>query len=99
MLANAQSSMTDKQVMEFVIKEHNAGSSQSQIVTKLMQRGVDIAQIRRVRKQYENSVNGEGLGRANGQGTGTDESRLRTNNGKTSTTATGTTTLSFFFIS
>lgn len=92
MLANAQSSMTDKQVMEFVIKEHNAGSSQSQIVTKLMQRGVDIAQIRRVRKQYENSVNGEGLGRANGQGTGTDESRLRTNNGKTSTTATGTTT-------
>lgn len=46
----AQSSMTDDQVMKFIVKEHNAGSSQSQIVTKLMQNGVDINQIRRVRK-------------------------------------------------
>ena len=38
----AQSSMTDDQVMKFVIKEHNAGTSQSQIVTKLMQNGVNI---------------------------------------------------------
>ena len=45
----AQSSMTDNQVMEFVMKEHEAGTSQAQIVTKLMQRGVDIQQIRRVR--------------------------------------------------
>ena len=44
----AQSSMTDSQVMQFVLKEHEAGTSQTQIVTKLMQRGVDIQQIRRV---------------------------------------------------
>ena len=49
----AQSSMTDNQVMEFVMKEHEAGTSQAQIVTKLMQRGVDIQQIRRVRQKYE----------------------------------------------
>lgn len=49
----AQSSMTDTQVMEFVQKEHKRGTSQAQIVTKLMQSGVDISQIRRVRATYE----------------------------------------------
>ena len=44
-----QSSMTDTQVMEFVVKEQGKGTSQAQIVTKLMQNGVDISQIRRVR--------------------------------------------------
>ena len=48
----AQSGMTDTQVMEFIVKEHNKGTSQTQIVTKLMQNGVDISQIRRVRYTY-----------------------------------------------
>ena len=48
----AQSSMTDDQVFKYVIKEHENGTSQSQIVTQLMQRGVDITQIRRVRKKF-----------------------------------------------
>ena len=48
----AQSGMTDTQVMEFIVKEHNKGTSQTQIVTKLMQNGVDISQIRRVRDTY-----------------------------------------------
>lgn len=52
--ASAQSSMTDDQVMEFVVQEHEKGTSQQQIVTKLIQRGVDIQQIRRVRSKYEN---------------------------------------------
>ena len=49
----AQSSMTDDQVIKFVIKEHENGTSQEQIVTKLMQRGVDISQIRRVRQKFQ----------------------------------------------
>jgi hypothetical protein len=49
----AQSSMTDEQVMTFVVQEQKAGTSQSQIVTKLMQQGVDISQIRRIRQKYE----------------------------------------------
>ena len=58
----AQSSMTDSQVMQFVLKEHEAGTSQTQIVTKLMQRGVDIQQIRRVKKAYERVAKDKGLG-------------------------------------
>ena len=56
---SAQSSMTDDQVMQFVVKEHNAGTSQAQIVTKLMQRGVNITQIRRVREKYERQMQSE----------------------------------------
>ncbi len=47
------SSMSDEQVMSYVIKEHERGTSNAQIVTKLMQQGVDISQIRRVRNKYE----------------------------------------------
>ena len=76
----AQSSMTDNQVMAFIVKEHEAGSSQAQIVTKLMQRGVDIQQIRRVRRKYENEKNGMGIVSADrGQ---TADNRMRKNNGK-----------------
>ena len=78
--AVAQSSMTDNQVMAFVVKEHEAGTSQAQIVTKLMQRGVDIQQIRRVRRKYENEKNGMGMISADrGQ---TADNRMRKNNGK-----------------
>jgi hypothetical protein len=54
--------MTDDQVMRFVLKEHEAGTSQQQIVTKLMQRGVDIQQIRRVKKIAERQKEEAGLG-------------------------------------
>ena len=77
----AQSGMTDDQVMSFVAKEHSAGTSNSQIVTKLMQRGVDISQIRRVREKYEKMQKQGSLASATDR-TG-DASRLRSNNGKT----------------
>ena len=76
----AQSGMTDDQVMSFVAKEHNAGTSNSQIVTKLMQRGVDISQIRRVREKYEKMQKQGSLASATDR-TG-NTSRLRSNNGK-----------------
>ena len=60
--AVAQSSMTDDQVIRFVMKEHEAGTSQEQIVTKLMQRGVDIQQIRRVKKIADRQKKEAGLG-------------------------------------
>ena len=39
------STMSDDQVMRLVVKEHEKGTSNAQIVTKLMQQGVDISQI------------------------------------------------------
>lgn len=84
--AKAQSGMTDNQVMAFVLKEHNAGTSQTQIVTKLMQRGVDIQQIRRVRQKYESMKKGNAVGYVSDGESKVDDSRMRKNNGKKKTT-------------
>ena len=58
----AQSSMTDSQVASYIAQEVKRGTSQSQIVTHLMQNGVDISQIRRVRNAYERMQGDKGLG-------------------------------------
>ena len=80
----AQSSnMSDEQVMSFVVKEHERGTSNPQIVTKLMQQGVDISQISRVRNKYERQMKQGGVTGASTEIAGKDASRLRTNNGKT----------------
>lgn len=74
----AQSGMTDEQVMQFVAKEYERGTSQTQIVTKLMQRGVDINQIRRVKNTYDRMKNKQGLGTVDDAKSA--QSRLRSNN-------------------
>ena len=76
----AQSSMTDSQVASYIQQEMKRGTSQSQIVTHLMQSGVDIAQIRRVRKAYERAKDGAGLGEATAS-RGQGQRRLRQANG------------------
>lgn len=77
----AQSAMTDEQVLQYVVEEHQSGTSQAQIVTKLMQRGVDIEQIRRVKQKYERLAKNQGLGAiVTKEKSG---NRLRTNNSKT----------------
>ena len=77
------SSMTDDQVMRLVVKEHERGTSNAQIVTKLMQQGVDISQIRRVRNKYERQMKQGGVAGASEEVASKDATRLRTNNGKT----------------
>lgn len=53
--------MSDQQVIELIAREQKAGTSQSQIVTKLMQKGVKIEQIRRLRNQYSKQISKAGL--------------------------------------
>ena len=52
--------MSDQQVMQFIASETKAGTSQAQIVTKLIQRGVNIDQIRRLRNQYDSQITSTG---------------------------------------
>ena len=79
---SAQSSMTDEQVMTTIMREHAAGKSQAQIVTKLMQSGVDINQIRRVKKRYERLKDNKGLGMLADKNGNQADNRLRQNNGE-----------------
>ena len=53
--------MSDQQVIQFIASEAKAGTSQAQIVTKLMQKGVKIDQIRRLRNQYDKQISSRGM--------------------------------------
>ena len=48
----AQSTMTDQQVLEYVQQGVNSGKSQNQIMKELVLRGVDRAQVERLKKLY-----------------------------------------------
>ena len=58
----AQSGMTDNQVMDFVMEQNAKGVSRQQIVTQLMQRGVTMEQLQRLRKKYQRQMNNGALG-------------------------------------
>ena len=47
----AQTGMTDNQVMQYMIKETERGTPRQEIVTNLIERGVSIEQIRRIKKK------------------------------------------------
>lgn len=78
---NAQ--MSDEQIISFVFKERKAGTSQSQIVTKLMQKGVKIEQIRRLRDKYSNQISKAGLSHKADDAVENMSSRLRKTEQKT----------------
>lgn len=78
----AQTTMTDEQVLQQIMKEHEKGSSQQQIVTKLMQSGVSINQIRRVRQKYERMQKEQGLGAVADEESTLKDDRTRKYNAK-----------------
>ena len=71
--------MSDQQVMKFIQRETAAGTAQSQIVTKLMQRGVKIEQIRRLRQQYSKQIKQKGMSKQADAAVTAADSRMRTN--------------------
>ena len=71
--------MSDTQVMKFIQRETKAGTAQSQIVTKLMQRGVKIDQIRRLRQQYDSQIKARGVSGAADVAMSAVDSRMRSN--------------------
>lgn len=78
----AAQSMTDEQVIKFVMEQQQMGKSQQQIVTQLMQKGVSIDQIRRIRQKYEKQNGQTSLGAVDITGESKVNDRMRTNNGK-----------------
>ena len=79
----AQSSMTDDQVMNYVIEQNANGKSRQEIVTYLMQRGVDIDQVRRIQKKYQKQMNNGALGGVDiTAGSKEAKTRMRESNGE-----------------
>jgi len=78
-LLPASAQMSDQQVTKFIQQEMKAGTSQSQIVTKLMQKGVKIEQIRRLRNQYDKELKARGAAGAADAAVTAVDARMRSN--------------------
>ncbi|MBO4893022.1 MAG: SLBB domain-containing protein [Prevotella sp.] len=78
-LLPASAQMSDQQAMTFIQQEMKAGTSQSQIVTKLMQKGVKIEQIRRLRNQYDKELKARGAAGAADAAVSAIDARMRSN--------------------
>lgn len=78
-LLPASAQMSDQQAMKFIQQEVKAGTSQSQIVTKLMQKGVKIEQIRRLRNQYDKELKARGAAGAADAAVTAVDARMRSN--------------------
>ena len=70
-------SMTDEQVIQYVQREQEKGTTQQKIVAQLLQRGVTTDQLRRIRKKYEAEQQNLGASDLTGQNAGKSSSRLR----------------------
>lgn len=81
----AQSSMSDQQLIEFILEENDKGTSQSEIIKKLLQRGVDMQQIQRVKRKYERQKEELGMGAVNGKSQANGNDRMRSQTGKSKT--------------
>ena len=79
----AQSTMTDSQIMDYIVKENAKGTPRSQIVTQLMERGVTVDRIQKIRRNYERQQKKEVQGAVNISGVDSKTAkRLRQNNGE-----------------
>ncbi len=75
-------SMSDDQVVKYVMEQQEKGKDQQYIVNQLLQRGVTVDQLRRIRKKYEAEQSQPGAvdltGKTTGQTGTASSSRLRT---------------------
>lgn len=75
-------SMSDEQVVRYVTEQQEKGKDQQYIVSQLLQKGVTVDQLRRIRSKYEAQQNQPGALDLTGSQQKTSTNRLRTNKEK-----------------
>lgn len=75
-------SMSDSQIISFIQKEQKKGTSQSQIVTKLMQKGVSVTRLQKLRRTYQ------GMGKSSMGGARSSEVTEDSNRSRSANTTT-----------
>lgn len=78
--SNAQSSMTDQQVFEYVLKQYETGASQTEIATDLLKKGVNMKQLQRVRNKYSKEY--KNFSETSKSNSVMSDDRSRSNNGE-----------------
>ena len=73
-------SMSDSQVLKEAVAAKKSGASESEIASRLMQRGATMEQIQRLRSQYAKQITNRGLDSNVDNAIGNAQDRMRVNN-------------------
>ena len=73
-------SLTDQQVLQMAVQEKKSGASESEIATRLMQKGATMEQIQRIRQQYAQQITKQGMDNTVDNAIDDAKARMRTNN-------------------
>lgn len=77
-------SMSDAEVASYAAQQQKAGVSETEIASRLLQKGATMAQLQRMRQQYSKQIDKSGMsGRVDNALSGA-ENRMRVNNGESS---------------
>ena len=72
--------LSDQQVIQMAVQEKNAGASETEIATRLMQKGATMDQLQRIRSQYAQQITKRGMDDTVDNALGDAQARMRTNN-------------------
>ena len=73
--------MTETQILQFVMQERQKGTEESEIATKLLQKGATLEQIQKMRQKYASQLEKSSMGQAADKAIGDAQNRMRQNNG------------------
>lgn len=73
-------SMSDAQLIQIAVQERKAGTPESDIAVKLLQRGATMDQLKRLRSQYSNQLNKKSMGSTADNAITSAQQRMRVNN-------------------
>ena len=72
--------LSDQQVIQMAVQEKKAGASETEIATRLMQKGATMDQIQRIRSQYAQQITKRGMDDTVDNALGDARARMRTSN-------------------
>ena len=81
MTVYGQKSMTDTQVMQYVMQQKKLGKAESAIAQELLNKGATLEQIQKIREKYASQLEKSGMGQAADKAIGDATDRMRQNNG------------------
>ena len=73
-------SMSDAQLIQIAVQERKAGTPESDIAVKLLQRGATMDQLKRLRSQYSSQLNRKSMGSTADNAITSAQQRMRVNN-------------------
>ena len=73
-------SMSDTQILQYVMQQKKLGKAESDIATELLKKGATLEQIQKMRQKYASQLEKSGMGKTADKAIGDATNRMRQNN-------------------